>query len=199
MRKIGFLIVSAAFCHGALAEVTYRADLGVGYSDNIRRVDVDPTDETIGVVGLELSWLAKTVRLDADVKVGGDYMHYVDDTFDNEYVGLAGGAITIGIAPEHCPWLCEDSFGQAQSDPFAMQPGVIYQHPNRPELRLAIQVSGTQVIAILEIEAKDWGFDLQQFPSGEWTQLQNENGFHPVTLLVELPTAVHAAWCFDSA
>ncbi len=119
MRKIGFLIVSAAFCHGALADVTYRADLGVGYSDNIRRIDVDPIDEKIGVVGLELSWLQKTVRLDADVKVGGDYMHYVDGTFDNEFVGLAGGAVTIGIAPEHFTWLFQDSFGQAQSDPFA--------------------------------------------------------------------------------
>ena len=84
-----------------------------------------------------------------------------------------------------------------QSEPFAMQPGIIYQHPNRPDLRVAIQVDGSQVVGILEIDSKDWFYDLAQFPSGEWTQLQNERGFQPVTLLVELPNAVHAAWRSD--
>ena len=110
----------------AWADLNYGIEAGVGYSDNIARVDVDETDETIGTLGVNLRWLENTRRLNADATVDLSYFEYLDNTFDSEVLGTANGLIVLGILPERFTWLFQDSFGQAQSDPFA---------PSTPETR----------------------------------------------------------------
>jgi hypothetical protein len=142
MRKTGLVIVGMACCQSAFADLAYRADAGIGYSDNIRRTPVEETSEQIAVAGLELQWLERSRRLEADIGISGDYFHYRDDTFDDEFVGTADGQMILGIVPERFTWLMQDSFGQTQSDPFA---------PTTPETREDINyfTTGPDLIANL--------------------------------------------------
>src|SRR5688572_10032717 len=112
---IAALLVTAP----ARAELTGVAEAGVGYSDNIGRVPSNETDETIGTVGLELDWSERTRRIRGDATVDLSYYEYMDDTFDSEVLGTANGTLALAIVPETFQWVFQDSFGQAQSDPFA--------------------------------------------------------------------------------
>lgn len=103
----------------AHAELQASAEAGVGYSDNIGRDSGDEIDETIGTLGLDLAWSERTRRLRGDANVDLSYFEYLDNTFDSELVGTANGLLALGIIPETLQWVAEDSFGQAQGDPFA--------------------------------------------------------------------------------
>jgi hypothetical protein len=103
----------------AQADLTAVAEAGVGYSDNIGRVPTDETDETIGTVGLELDWRERTRRIRGDAIVDLSYYEYLDDTYESEIIGTANGTLALAIVPETLQWVFQDSFGQAQSDPFA--------------------------------------------------------------------------------
>ncbi|WP_157995305.1 outer membrane beta-barrel protein [Peristeroidobacter soli] len=103
----------------ARADISASAEAGVGYSDNITRVATDETSETIGTVGLDLLWQERTRRLRGDAVVDLSYFEYMDNTYDSEVVGTANGTLAFGIVPETLNWVVQDSFGQAQSDPFA--------------------------------------------------------------------------------
>lgn len=113
------LACSFAGMSRALAEFNYGVSVGAGYSDNIRRVDVGETDEKMGTLGLDLTWLERTQRIDADVNVDLSYFEYLDNTYDSEVVGIADGTVNLAIIPDRFVWVFQDSFGQAQSDPFA--------------------------------------------------------------------------------
>ena len=101
------------------AELNGVAEAGVGYSDNIGRVPANETDETIGTVGLELDWVERTRRIRGDATVDLSYFEYLDDTYDSEVQGTANGTLALAIVPETLQWVFQDSFGQAQADPFA--------------------------------------------------------------------------------
>lgn len=103
----------------AHAELHGNAEAGVGYSDNIGRVPANETDETIGTVGLELDWTERTRRIRGDATVDLSYFEYLDNTYDSEVLGTANGTLALGIVPETLQWVFQDSFGQAQADPFA--------------------------------------------------------------------------------
>jgi hypothetical protein len=103
----------------ARAELNGVAEAGVGYSDNIGRVPANETDETIGTVGLELDWVERTRRIRGDATVDLSYFEYLDDTYDSEVQGTANGTLALAIVPETLQWVFQDSFGQAQADPFA--------------------------------------------------------------------------------
>lgn len=103
----------------ARADISASAEAGVGYSDNITRVAEDESSETIGTLGLDLLWQERTRRLRGDATADLSYYEYMDNTFDSEIVGTANGTLAFGIVPETLNWIVQDSFGQAQSDPFA--------------------------------------------------------------------------------
>jgi hypothetical protein len=102
----------------ARAEISASAEAGVGYSDNITRVPENESSETIGTMGLDLLWQERTRRLRGDATVDLSYFEYMDNTYDSELLGTANGTLAFGIVPETLNWVVQDSFGQAQSDPF---------------------------------------------------------------------------------
>lgn len=108
------------------AEITGVAEAGVGYSDNLGRLPTNETDETIGTVGLELDWTERSRRIRGDATADLSYFEYLDDTYDSELLGTANGTLALAIVPETLQWVFQDSFGQAQADPFA---------PTTPETR----------------------------------------------------------------
>jgi hypothetical protein len=102
----------------ARAELDYAIELGGGYSDNIERVPTNESDEKIGTFGVDLMWERQTRRLESEVLVDLTYLEYFDESYDSEVVGIADAELTFGILPERLTWLFQDSFGQAQPDPF---------------------------------------------------------------------------------
>ncbi|MET0535980.1 MAG: hypothetical protein ABW171_17320 [Steroidobacter sp.] len=111
--------IALAVSAPAHAEVTGVAEAGVGYSDNIGRVPANETDETIGTVGLELDWTERTRRIRGDAVADLSYFEYLDNTYDSELLGTANGSLALGIVPETFQWVFQDTFGQAQADPFS--------------------------------------------------------------------------------
>ncbi len=102
----------------AHAQVTYEVAAGLGHSDNISRVEEGEIDETLASIGIDLQWEEKTRRLEGDALVDLSYVEYLDDTYDGEIVGTAEANFDFGILPERFHWVLQDSFGQAQADPF---------------------------------------------------------------------------------
>ena len=103
----------------ARADLTYEVEAGVGHSDNITRVSEDEVAESLATIGTHVNWSKMTRRLDADVFVDLDYVEYLDNTYDGEIVGTADIDTTFSIVPDRFTWQVQDSFGQAQSDPFS--------------------------------------------------------------------------------
>lgn len=115
---IGVVVALLTGAAGA-AEVTYGVDMGIGHSDNIRRVPTGEESETMLAAGVELGVLREEGRLHADVNVDLSYVHYEDDSYDGEVVGMAEADLRYLIVPGRFEWVLTDSFGQGEIDPFA--------------------------------------------------------------------------------
>lgn len=128
MRAAGLAagVMAVLLSSAARAELQAVAEVGVGYSDNIRRNNANKVDETIGTAGLQLDWDERTRRIDGEATVDLSYFEYLDNTFESEIVGTANGSLAIDLLTDRLQWVFEDSFGQAQDDPFA---------PTTPETR----------------------------------------------------------------
>ncbi|MBM0106198.1 hypothetical protein JM946_15810 [Steroidobacter sp. S1-65] len=120
-RAVGSVagVMAVLLSSAAHAELQAMLEAGVGHSDNIVRAEVDEVEETIGTIGLQLDWLERTRRIDGEATVDLSYYEYLDNTFESEVVGTANGSLAVAILPERLQWIFEDSFGQAQDDPFA--------------------------------------------------------------------------------
>lgn len=115
------LLLASLLAHGAAnADGVYTLEVGAGASDNIRRVSTQPVSEGIATAGLEVSWTEMRERLDGDLQVSLDYRNYLDNTYEDRVLGTADGRFVFGLVPGRFTWLFEDSFGQAQADPFAV-------------------------------------------------------------------------------
>lgn len=115
---IGVAAVLFAAAAGA-AEVTYGVDVGIGTSDNIHRVQTGEESETMLAAGAELGVLREDGRLHADINVDLSYVHYQDESYDGEVVGMANADLRYLFVPGRFEWVLTDSFGQGEIDPFA--------------------------------------------------------------------------------
>ncbi len=97
----------------------YLISLGVGTSDNIRRVPTDEESETLAIAGLQLDWRERTARTETDVLGDLAYVDYLQNTFGSEVVGNASGRFSYAIAPERLLWSVSDNFGQGRIDPLS--------------------------------------------------------------------------------
>jgi hypothetical protein len=110
----GLLAASAA-----RADIAYEASAGIGHSDNITRVDEGKVEENLADIGLRLDWLETARRLNGEARVDLSYVEYLEGTYDGEVLGQANVNVDFGIIPERFHWMLDESFGQAQTDPFA--------------------------------------------------------------------------------
>lgn len=102
------------------ADFQYGVAVGIGNSDNIRRVPTAEESETIATAGLDLRLLREGSRLDADVTLDLSYFDYQDGSYDSEVTGLANIDLNAAIVPGRFEWMLVDNFGQSQLDPFAV-------------------------------------------------------------------------------
>jgi hypothetical protein len=100
-------------------DLEYRASLGAGYTDNVRRDPINEVDENLAIANLRFSYNADTRRVQADVLGDVAYTKYLSDTFDPELLGNVYGDATFSIVPERFIWLVSDGYGQVLQDPFS--------------------------------------------------------------------------------
>jgi hypothetical protein len=101
------------------AELSYGVDAGVGYSDNVARVDNDEAGETIATLGAQLRLDHASKRLTANVATRVEYRDYLDNTYDADVIGnlVANGALSI--VEDRISWALTDTFGQTTQNQFA--------------------------------------------------------------------------------
>ncbi len=101
------------------AELEYGFEVGIGNSDNIRRVPTGEESETILTTGADLAWLREEGRLHADVDLDLSYFDYQDNSYQGEVTGMANADLRFLFVPGRFEWVLLDSFGQSQLDPFS--------------------------------------------------------------------------------
>ncbi len=110
---------SGMFAAGAAAtEYEYGLTAGIGRSDNVTRVPANEQEETIAMAGLELRANRHGGRVDANADVDLYFHDYQDDTFDDEFSGLANAEVQFKLVPDRFTWVATDNFGQATTEPF---------------------------------------------------------------------------------
>jgi hypothetical protein len=115
IAAVGALGMATAGAQG----LEYRASLGAGYTDNVRRDPINEVDENLAIANLRFSYNANTKRVEADVLGDVGYHEYLNDTYDPELLGSVYGDASFAIVPERFIWLLSDGFGQVLQDPFS--------------------------------------------------------------------------------
>ena len=118
------LLLTSGIQFSVAAELEAEVRAGVGVSDNIARTSTMEIDETIATVGFDFAATEQTRRLDLDIRSNVDYLDYVDDTFDAEWVGGLNGLAIFSLIDERLTWEIRDNFGQQLLDPLEVaRPG----------------------------------------------------------------------------
>jgi hypothetical protein len=102
----------------AAADYTGSVRAGVGVSDNIGRSAQSEIDETMATAGFDLGVSTESRTVDLDLDANFDYLDYLDDAFDAEWVGGFNGNATFTLIEERLRWMVQDRFGQQLLDPF---------------------------------------------------------------------------------
>ncbi|MES1263025.1 MAG: hypothetical protein ABUL69_01635, partial [Peristeroidobacter soli] len=89
---------------------------GASFSDNISRVVVNPTSDTIAEVGMGLSVEHQTRRLNINAVGDFAYQDYLKDTYDDEVTGNFTGDAEFFIVPGYFSWVASETFGQTRQD-----------------------------------------------------------------------------------
>jgi hypothetical protein len=98
---------------------TYGVDAGIGETDNVTLVPTDKVSQTIAVADFDLALNEQTRLLDIKATGNFSYLDYLQDAYRGQLIGRFDGQGQVAIIPEHLSWALQDSFGQAQIDPFA--------------------------------------------------------------------------------
>jgi hypothetical protein len=122
MRASSVLLAGAAISmsmHAAALELDTELRAAYVVSDNIflDPSSVESVGENIWSAGVSLDLSEESQRMDADVRVVGDYLYY-EETFDPEWVGAIDARVDLTLVEERFYWMFEENFGQRLFDPF---------------------------------------------------------------------------------
>lgn len=97
-------------------EVDLAVTAGIAYSDNVERVAVDETSDTIVSAGLQFGIAREGARLTTDASADLQYRHYLDDTYGDEVVGGLAATLVYAFVPDRFTWTVQENFGQTLED-----------------------------------------------------------------------------------
>lgn len=101
--------------------LTYGADAGVGYTDNIAETSVNQRSEEMVEVGAQLAGYDQSSRFVGAMLGDLEHVNYLQGTYSPQVIGNFGGYASYALLPDFIHWMAQDSFGQGLVDPFASQ------------------------------------------------------------------------------
>jgi hypothetical protein len=101
--------------------LTYSADAGIGYSDNISETSVDKRSDEMLAVGVQLAGLEQSARFEGAVLGDLEHLNYLQGTYGPQVIGNFAGSGSYALVPNFVHWMAQDSFGQGLVDPFASE------------------------------------------------------------------------------
>jgi len=132
---VGFLASGAAPCATQSGtELEWSVNSAVGHTDNVTLVETDTVGQTVASVGGKIDLAREGSRFNAKLKGDGSYLKYLDDAYDDEFLGSAATTVLFAIAGDSLTWALDDSFGQATTDDF---------RPSTPDNRGHVNVFST--------------------------------------------------------
>jgi hypothetical protein len=93
-------------------QINWGLDLGVRYTDNVGRVDVNEQSDTVGIAGLNFAIDVNRPRLDARAAADLRYLKYFESDFEDRVNGGLDGSLALAFVPERFVWVAEDNYGQ---------------------------------------------------------------------------------------
>ena len=108
---------------------------GIGYvgeySDNIRRVPVNPESEKISSTLVGIAYRENAPAFDAFLQAQAQYNHYLNDTYSDGPIYYADSSLFWRILPQQLTWFFIDRYDQVVGDPLK---------PNTPDNRIGANV-----------------------------------------------------------
>jgi len=101
------------------ATVDYGADVGIGESDNVTLVPTNRVSQTIAIADVDFAVKQQSRLLDLDAKGNFSYLDYLQNAYNGQLFGRFDGLGKFALIPQRLTWVLQDSYGQAQIDPFA--------------------------------------------------------------------------------
>jgi hypothetical protein len=98
--------------------LTYGVDVGIGETDNVTLVSTDKVSQTIAVTDADIDLKEQSRLFDVDAKGNFSYLDYLQNAYGNQLIGRFDGTGQVALIPERFNWVLQESFGQAQIDPF---------------------------------------------------------------------------------
>ncbi len=117
--KVGITgIACVALAPLAFADIGWSIDAGAGHTDNATLVDANPVSDTLSSIGGAIFYSLDSRRIQASLDGRGSYIHYADETYEDDFQGLAAGSLMLGIVPDTFLWAVEDTYGQITINQF---------------------------------------------------------------------------------
>jgi hypothetical protein len=100
------------------AELEWSLDAGASHTDNATLADQNASEDTLASFGGSIDFDHESRRLQAALTGHGNYVHYLDDTFDDDFQSYASGNLVFGVVPETFLWTLDDTYGQIAINQF---------------------------------------------------------------------------------
>jgi len=114
-----FLASSSALCATQSGtELEWSLNTAVGHTDNVTLVESDTVGQTVASVGGKIDLAREGSRLNATLRGDGNFIKYLDDAYDDEFLGSAAANILFGVVGDSLTWTLDDTFGQTATDDF---------------------------------------------------------------------------------
>ncbi len=109
---------------------TYGVDAGIGESDNVNLAPTDKVSQTIAITDLDFAYQQQSRRLDVEALGNFSYLDYLQNAYGSQFIGQFNGLGRFALIPGRLTWELQDTFGQAQIDPFAAVTPTNQEHVN---------------------------------------------------------------------
>lgn len=131
----------------ARAEIGWSVDAGASHTDNATLADTNAKSDTLTSLGATVAYNEQGRRFQASLNGTGNYIRYLDDTYDPDFQSHLTGVLVGGIIPEKFLWTAEDTYGQIAVNQF---------EPVTPDNRQNINTftTGPDLIARLDAQSE---------------------------------------------
>jgi hypothetical protein len=123
-RIIPLLSLCALCARATAADVDLTLHLGDTYTDNALLLPEDGPSDNIGGAALKLDLTADGEHYQANVRSGLTYLHYFNDTQDDELLKGFSGDVRVFVVPQRFSWIVQENYGPVLEDPLS---------PDRPD------------------------------------------------------------------